>query len=40
MKAKLKQGEELSLGCDHPNYPVPLTPIAPDVLVSLLDDLI
>ncbi|WP_206996275.1 DUF3501 family protein [Trinickia mobilis] len=39
MKSKLKQGAGLSMGSDHPNYPVPLTPIEPDVLASLLKDL-
>ncbi|QCP54678.1 DUF3501 family protein [Trinickia violacea] len=39
MKAKLKQGAQLLAGCDHPNYPVPLVPIEPVVLASLLKDL-
>ena len=39
MKSKLKQGARLLAGCDHPNYPVPLTPIEPVVLASLLNDL-
>lgn len=39
MKSKLKQGARLLAGCDHPNYPVPLTPIEPVVLASLLKDL-
>jgi hypothetical protein len=39
MKTKLKGGAALSIGCDHPNYPVPLTPIEPDILASLLNDL-
>ena len=39
MKAKLKEGARLLAGCDHPNYPVPLTPIEPVVLASLLKDL-
>src|SRR5579863_9439791 len=34
MKAKLKEGARLLTGCDHPNYPVPLTPIEPVVLAS------
>lgn len=39
MKSKLKEGARLLAGCDHPNYPVPLTPIEPVVLASLLKDL-
>ncbi|MGV2287821.1 DUF3501 family protein [Trinickia sp. YCB016] len=39
MKVKLKEGARLLAGCDHPNYPVPLTPIEPGVLASLLKDL-
>jgi hypothetical protein len=39
MKAKLKQGAGLSMGCDHPNYPVSPAAIGPDVLASLLKDL-
>jgi hypothetical protein len=39
MKSKLKQGAGLSMGSDHPNYPVPLTQIEPDVLASLRKDL-
>jgi hypothetical protein len=38
MKAKLKQGGRLSMGSDHPNYPVPLAQIEPNVLASLLKD--
>ncbi|MDN7672373.1 DUF3501 family protein [Burkholderia oklahomensis] len=39
MKAKLKAGAPLSIGCDHPNYPVQTMRIDPDVAASLASDL-
>src|ERR1700730_18185746 len=39
MKSKLKDGAGLSIGCDHPNYPVPVHAVEPDVLASLVKDL-
>jgi hypothetical protein len=39
MKANLRRGSWLSIGCDHPNYPVPSEDVAPSVLASLLNDL-
>jgi len=39
MKSKLKQGAGLSMGCDHPNYPVPVAAVEPDVRASLVKDL-
>jgi hypothetical protein len=38
MKALLRQGAGLSVGCDHPNYPAPLQPVEPEVLASLIGD--
>jgi hypothetical protein len=39
MKERLKGGAALQLGCDHPNYPVPLLTLANDVRASLASDL-
>lgn len=39
MKARLRQGGRLAIGCDHPNYPVPEHEVEPHVLASLLSDL-
>jgi hypothetical protein len=39
MKSKLRDGAGLSIGCDHPNYPVPVHAVEPDVLASLVKDL-
>jgi Protein of unknown function (DUF3501) len=39
MKARLRDGAPLQLGCDHPNYPVPVQAVEPRVRVSLLKDL-
>ncbi|AOJ73024.1 MULTISPECIES: DUF3501 family protein [Burkholderia] len=39
MKARLKAGAPLSIGCDHPNYPVQTMRIDPDVAASLAGDL-
>jgi Protein of unknown function (DUF3501) len=39
MKAQLRQGAPLTIGCDHPNYPVPAQQIDGAVRTSLLSDL-
>jgi hypothetical protein len=39
MKARLRDGAALSIGSDHPNYPVPLYTIEPGVRASLVRDL-
>ncbi|AOJ84446.1 hypothetical protein WS86_28300 [Burkholderia savannae] len=39
MRARLKAGAPLSIGCDHPNYPVQTMRIDPDVAASLAGDL-
>ncbi|KGW46418.1 hypothetical protein Y049_3801 [Burkholderia pseudomallei MSHR684] len=39
MKAKLKAGAPLSIGCDHPHYPIQAARIDPDVAASLAGDL-
>jgi hypothetical protein len=39
MKARLRDGAALMLGCDHPNYPVPVQAIEANVRASLLNDL-
>jgi len=39
MKSKLRQGAGLSMGCDHPHYPVPAQAIAPAIRASLINDL-
>jgi hypothetical protein len=39
MKARLRDGAALSIGCDHPNYRVPTQAIEPAVRESLLADL-
>jgi hypothetical protein len=39
MKARLRNGAALQLGCDHPNYPVPVQAVEPRVRASLLKDL-
>ncbi|RKP48312.1 DUF3501 family protein [Trinickia fusca] len=39
MKERLRDGARLTIGCDHPNYPVPDQDIAPQVLASLRNDL-
>jgi hypothetical protein len=39
MKARLRDGAALQIGSDHPNYPVPLQTVAPNVRASLLNDL-
>jgi len=39
MKARLRDGAALQIGCDHPAYPVELQPLADDVRRSLVKDL-
>ncbi|KVS46739.1 DUF3501 family protein [Burkholderia ubonensis] len=39
MRAALKQGAALSIGCDHPGYAVPARRIEEDVAASLVGDL-
>jgi len=39
MKACLRDGAALCIGCDHPHYPVPAQTIDANVRASLLDDL-
>ncbi|AMV44347.1 MULTISPECIES: DUF3501 family protein [Paraburkholderia] len=39
MKARLRDGAALLIGCDHPGYPVDLQPVTDDVRRSLVKDL-
>jgi hypothetical protein len=39
MKARLRDGAALCIGCDHPHYPVPAQTIDANVRASLLADL-
>jgi hypothetical protein len=39
MKARLRDGAALQIGCDHPNYLVPVQTIESRQRVSLLKDL-
>jgi len=39
MSHELKQGAELSMGVDHPNYQITLNAVAPSVRLALLGDL-
>jgi hypothetical protein len=39
MKARLRDGAALQIGCDHPNYPVPTQIIESRVRAALLKDL-
>jgi hypothetical protein len=39
MKAALKGGAQMMLGCDHPNYPAHLEELPQETLASLLKDL-
>jgi hypothetical protein len=39
MKAALKSGAQMMLGCDHPNYPAHLEELPQETLASLLKDL-
>ncbi len=39
MKAALKSGAQMMVGCDHPNYPVHLEELPVETLASLVSDL-
>lgn len=39
MKTRLRDGAALQIGCDHPNYPVPVQTIEPAIRAALLKDL-
>ncbi len=39
MKAALKGGAQMMIGCDHPNYPVHVEELPQETLLSLLKDL-
>ena len=39
MKAALKSGAQMMVGCDHPNYPVHVEEIPQETLAALLKDL-
>jgi hypothetical protein len=39
MKARLRDGASLQIGCDHPNYPVSVQTVEPRVRSALLKDL-
>lgn len=39
MKAALKGGAQMMIGCDHPNYPAHLEELAQETLAALLADL-
>ena len=39
MKARLRDGAALQIGCDHPNYPVPTQTVEPRVRTALAKDL-
>ena len=39
MKAALKSGAQMMVGCDHPNYPIHLEELPQDTLAALLKDL-
>jgi hypothetical protein len=39
MKATLKGGAQMMIGCDHPNYPVHLEELPQETLAALLKDL-
>jgi len=39
MKSALKNGAQMMVGCDHPNYPAHLEELPPDTLSALLKDL-
>ena len=38
MKARLREGAALKIGCDHPHYPVPVQTVEPQVRTALLAD--
>ena len=40
MKAALKSGAQMMVGCDHPNYPIHLEEMPQDTLAALLKDLL
>ncbi|MEN3294647.1 MAG: hypothetical protein V7642_3900 [Burkholderiales bacterium] len=40
MKQALKNGAQMMLGCDHPNYPAHLEELPQETLVSLVKDLL
>jgi hypothetical protein len=40
MKARLRDGAALQIGCDHPNYPVATQAIEPRVQAALMKDLV
>lgn len=39
MKVALKNGAQMKLGCDHPEYLAQLNELAPETLASLVKDL-
>jgi hypothetical protein len=39
MKSALKNGAQMMVGCDHPNYPAHLEELPADTLSALLKDL-
>jgi len=39
MKSALKNGAQMMVGCDHPNYPAHIEELPPDTLSALLKDL-
>lgn len=39
MKEALKNGAQMMIGCDHPNYPAHIEELSPETLVSLVTDL-
>jgi hypothetical protein len=39
MKQALKNGAQMMIGCDHPNYPAHLEDLPQETLASLLEDL-
>ena len=39
MKAALKSGAQMMIGCDHPNYPAHIEELPQDTLASLVGDL-
>ena len=39
MKSALKNGAQMMVGCDHPNYPAHVEELPPDTLSALLKDL-
>jgi hypothetical protein len=39
MKAALKHGAQMMVGCDHPNYPMHVGELAQETLAALVADL-